>query len=310
MSRVDKVDSTYQERIRRMDLLEREWSLCRLHKMMVAYQTSEAIWQELRSSVLQFVSRALKLPKSLNLDAEVSGLQGSQVDLSNVTPNGAVVPKREYLLEYNLVLRAWTQVCREMTERRPDLLSRFRVTPNIRIKFSKEQSANEGRPLNTSLLHSDAWVEGPWGMNCFVPIAGDTDLNTLEFWETNKFQDEFLQMSPSYNDMSWVQKHYAPVTSLVPQQGLVHLSDYSLLHKTIMRQNCGARLSIDTTIHVGNHCLPVRSDEYLDSIPDIGHDTIVAITKSEKDTPIENSNAFQHYTSGSLRLVDLREGKR
>ena len=25
----------------------------------------------------------------------------------NITPNGAVVPKREYHLEYNMVLRSW-----------------------------------------------------------------------------------------------------------------------------------------------------------------------------------------------------------
>lgn len=305
MSSVDNVDSTYLERIERMNLLERQWSLFRLHEMMVAYQISNTSWQELRSSVLQFVSRALKLPKSLDFDEEVSGLQELQVDLSNVTPNGAVVPKREYLLEYNLVLRAWTRVCREMINPQPDLLSRFRVTPNIRIKFSKEQSSNEGRPLNTSLLHSDAWVEGPWGMNCFVPIAGDTSKNTLEFWETDRFEDTFLQMSPSYNDMSWVKNHYVPIASLVPQQGLVHLSDYSLLHKTIMRPSSGARISIDTTIHVGNHNLPVRSDEYLDSIPNIGQDTIVTIARSERDAPVANSSAFQHYTSGSLRLVDL-----
>lgn len=303
---MDKVDSTYPERIERMNLLEREWSLSRLHEMMVAYRISNTDWQELRASVLRYVSRALRLQKPLDFDAEVSGLQELQVDLTNVTPNGAVVPKREYLLEYNLVLRAWTQVCREMTKPRPELLSRFRVTPNIRIKFSQEQSSNEGRPLNTSLLHSDAWVEGPWGMNCFVPIAGDTAHNTLQFWQTEGFEDKFLQMSPSYNDMSWVQNHYAPIASLVPQQGVVHLSDYSLLHRTIMRPSSGARLSIDTTIHVGNHNLPVRSDEYLDSIPNIGKDTIVVIARSEKEAPVANASAFQHYTNGSLRLVDLR----
>ena len=29
------------------------------------------------------------------------------------------------------------------------------------------------RVLNTSLPHSDAWSDGPWGMNCFIPLFGD-----------------------------------------------------------------------------------------------------------------------------------------
>jgi murein DD-endopeptidase MepM/ murein hydrolase activator NlpD len=34
-----------------------------------------------------------------------------------------------------------------------------------------------GRGLNTALPHSDAWVEGPWGMNCYFPLFGDVKKN-------------------------------------------------------------------------------------------------------------------------------------
>ena len=54
-----------------------------------------------------------------------------------------------------------------MIGKKPSLLRYFRMTPNIRIKFGKDLKDNLKRNLNTSHPHSDAWVEGPWGMNCF-----------------------------------------------------------------------------------------------------------------------------------------------
>ena len=53
------------------------------------------------------------------------------------------------------------------------------MTPNIRVKFGSELKDNINRGLNTSHPHSDAWVEGPWGMNCFFPIIGDYKRNNL-----------------------------------------------------------------------------------------------------------------------------------
>ena len=35
----------------------------------------------------------------------------------NVTPNGAVVPKRDYQLEYNLFIKAWCNCIKELSEK-------------------------------------------------------------------------------------------------------------------------------------------------------------------------------------------------
>jgi hypothetical protein len=36
----------------------------------------------------------------------------------NITPNGAIVPKREFHLEYNLVLRSWCDLVRANVKKR------------------------------------------------------------------------------------------------------------------------------------------------------------------------------------------------
>ena len=76
-------------------------------------------------------------------------------------------------IEYNLILRNWCELVRRITKHDPKLLKLFRITPNIRIKFGTELNDNLNRGLSTSVPHSDAWVEGPWGMNCFIPFFGD-----------------------------------------------------------------------------------------------------------------------------------------
>lgn len=293
------------DRINRMTEMADQWNLVRPHAMMVVHRIDPIHFSNLQQAVLQYVSRALRIHGTPLTDSEIGLLSPATVDLHNVTPNGAVVPKKEYQLEFNLVLREWTKICKAMISPNPKLLTKFRVTPNIRLKFSKEQNDNIGRPLNTSLLHSDAWVEGPWGMNCFIPLAGDTASNTLEFWDTDQFSDDYLRLSPSYEEMSWVQPFFSPIPELIPEKGNLHISDYSLLHRTIMKPACGARLSIDTTIMVGNHELMIRSDEYIDEVPAIGDSELVIVERSENDEIKTNTSAFHHYTSGSLRLVKI-----
>ena len=296
-----------KERLGRIDEMTSSWMLERPHQLMCAYRIEERDWKAFRTAVLRYVSRALHLDTELVGDDQVASLTLESTDLQNVTPNGAVVPKKEYSLEFNMILRSWTEICRKMTSRRPELLQAFRITPNVRIKFGQDQKENIQRPLNTAIVHSDAWVEGPWGLNCFLPIAGDTKNNTLEFWETESFEERFLSMSESYLDMDWVLEHYRPMPDLIPSQGMVHLSDYALLHKTALNPGCGTRVSIDTTLMVGKHELAVRQDEYVKQIPRIGTDSFMAVARSEGDAIESNKSAFQHYSQGSMKLITLMD---
>jgi len=193
-----------------------------------------------------------------------------------------------------------------MIIKKPLLLSRFRTTPNIRIKFGKEIDANKKRELNTSLPHSDAWVEGPWGMNCFVPIVGDLKKNNLLYYSPNKFREVFLKASKTYKEMQWVLKYYKPMHNLVPQPGNIYISDYALVHKTFRKTNSKTRISIDTTIFIGDH-LPHkdRLNEYKDKIPNYGVDEFRSSSKYENDEVIDKKSTFSHYTKTILKTVRI-----
>ena len=289
-----------------MSLVSSEWEGQLCHQLMAQFKISDGEFSLLWASLALYLSRALHLDRVPTSDGEISSLSLDNVDLSNVTPNGAVVPKREYQVEFNAVLGCWSSICRQMITLNPGLLSRFRLTPNIRIKFGQELEKNVNRPLNTSIPHSDVWVEGPWGMNCFLPVMGDCKGNTLLYYDTDEFSEEYLLNSETYTSMQWVLNHYSAIPDIRAAVGSVNLSDYALIHRTERIVGCGTRVSIDTTITVGDHdVIPERESEYLTFIPDFRNNHFMICHASEKDRFETEKSPFEHYTKKSLELIEL-----
>jgi hypothetical protein len=196
-----------------------------------------------------------------------------------------------------------------MIKNDPKLLKKFRITPNIRIKFGIELEENKDRVLSTSWPHSDAWVEGPWGMNCYTPLLGDVENNNLIFWkpkDEENFNDDCLKTAATYEEMQWVLDEYELDNELSPLKGKVHISDYALIHATDRKEQCGTRVSMDTTVFVGDHEVHTdRESEYLDEVKIIGVDKLISTTRSlTEDLIVDKKSTFSHYTSGTLRMHD------
>jgi len=294
-------------RIKRIAQMKELWSLNFEHKLITSLSLKNIQFENLKRCIKLYVSKALEFNYVEEDSSFVKKVDENRINQKNITPNGAVVPKREYLLEYNMVLREWSAIVKKMLSGNENLISIFRITPNIRIKYAKDLESNDGRPLNTSYPHSDAWVEGPWGMNCYVPILGDTDKNTLVYYEPiiEKFNEKMMQSSPSYKDMQWVMKDYKKI-DFTPQKKKVYFSDYSMIHNTNRDQNCGTRISIDTTLYVGEHKPHKdREKEYRDKIPNFGISEIIDPGQSTEDTIYEKKTTYSHYTSGKMKYVDL-----
>ena len=293
-----------KERIKK---ISNSWDLKIIHDLMVSYKIPKNDFQELLKCTKLYISKALNFPFTIDDLAFLKLVDKQKTYRKNITPNGGVVPKREFQLEYNMILRTWASIVKKMTSNDEKLLKLFRTTPNIRIKFGKELKDNVGRGLSTSIPHSDAWVEGPWGMNCFVPLMGDTKRNNLVCYEPkNKFKEEFLETSPTYDKMQWVLKEYKPITRLKPTSGNLYISDYALIHNTNRKLKSKTRISIDTTVFVGNHKPHKdRLPEYRDIIPQTGIDEFIDVGQYENEKFVEKNSVFSHYTSKVLKTLKL-----
>ena len=292
-------------RYRRMNKITFEWNLKKIHPLITTYKIPKTFFETFKFNIKLYISKALDIKFNENDKIFIKNIDKARKNRTNITPNGAVVPKREFHLEYNLVLRSWVELIKQITSNNTKLLKLFRVTPNIRIKFGKELIDNKRRGLSTSNPHSDAWVEGPWGMNCFIPFFGDTKKNNLVYYEPkSKFDENFLKTSPTYTNMQWVMKYYKPIKKINPKSGFVHISDYASIHNTYRTKNCGTRVSIDTTIFVGNHKPHKdRKIEYRSKIPNIGLSEFVDAGQYESEKPARKISIYSHYTSRVLKLV-------
>ena len=300
--------SSLQYRKVRMTTMANQWGASKVNDLFIHKKIPDALYDELRRSIGMYIAKALHFNYTEDEELFIQRLNDSRHDRTNVTPNGGVVPKKEYALEYNMFIRSWCNIVKEFIKDDPSYLKKFRLTPNIRIKYAEELEDNVGRGLDTAWPHSDAWVEGPWGMNCHLPIFGDTKNNYLHFYklkDESAFEDFFLDTSEVYTNMQWVVDFYEDDT-IVPERGYINVSDYALLHKTKRNPGAGTRVSIDTTIFAGDHDVhPDRKTEYLDTIPNIGEELFIACLRSEVDEVSDKKTVFSHYTSGSLKHITL-----
>ena len=206
-------------RIERIDNMTKSWGLNREHDLISSLQLDKNIFEDFKVKIKLYVSRALNFSFEENDGDFLKKVNKARENRKNVTPNGAVVPKKEFQLEYNIILRDWSITIKNMIKKDKKLLSIFRITPNIRVKYGKELEDNIGRPLNTAVPHSDAWLEGPWGLNCYFPILGDCENNTLVYYQPKKgeFDEKMMSSSTSYENMNWVMKHYEKI-DFVPKK--------------------------------------------------------------------------------------------
>lgn len=292
-------------RKKRINKICKEWNLKRNHDLMVSHKLDKKTFFDFKLKVKLYISRALNIKFENDDKIFVKKVNLARSNRTNVTPNGAVVPKKEFQLEYNMILRDWCKIIKKLIRKNPSLITRFRTTPNIRIKYGKELDDNLGRGLSTSLPHSDGWVEGPWGMNCFFPLFGDVKNNNLVYYEPITFNEKMISTAATYTEMQWVMKYYKKI-KIKPQIGSIYFSDYALIHNTFRNKNSGTRISIDTTLFVGNHKPHKdREKEYRKNIPEVGLDEIVRVRNSENKKFSEKSSVFSHYTANSLKTIKL-----
>ena len=293
-------------RIKRMSQLKNKWELKFVNDLMLEYKIPKELNYKFKFYLKNYISKALNFDFEEDDDLFLKKVDKNKTNRTNVTPNGAVVPKREYNLEYNLFLKVWCELIANLSKNSLKTLRFFRMTPNIRIKYAKDFKDNVNRDLNTSHPHSDAWVEGPWGMNCFIPIFGDTNNNNLKFYYPRSFEDNFLDRSPSYKEMQWVMKNYREL-NFKPKKGCLYISDYALVHNTMRNKHAGSRISVDSTIFTDKKNNPPKSriKEYRTVIPKIGESEIVDAGQYAFKKFAEKKGIYSHYTSKVLRSIKL-----
>ena len=103
-------------RLKRINDITKKWKLNKVHPLITAYKINKNFFEEFKFNLKLYVSKAMSIHFDENDKKFINNVDRARNNRTNITPNGAIVPKREYHLEYNMVLRSWCELIKLITK--------------------------------------------------------------------------------------------------------------------------------------------------------------------------------------------------
>lgn len=208
----------------------------RITPLTFCWRIPERRFCELQAAVFEFLG-----------GRSVSDLDRDRATDQNITPNGLVVPKRDRVLEYNLVVRRFAEIINAMGI--GHLIESWHVPLNVRVKYGEFDASNLDRDHPTEHLHSDSWAgESAESVTVHIPLFGDITHNRVAMaYPPFDFEESWLGPRATYAEGSQDIAHrYQPIDFTTPRGSLM-LMDFATLHASTLAEGAGTRVSIDTT---------------------------------------------------------------
>ena len=228
---------------------------CRKHSpLIVSHRIDPALFERLRVAASSYLLRCLpdqsKASSKLLSDEEalLAEFSRQMSVIKNVTPNGIVVPKREFILEYNAFVSAFAQITKSL--RIGDLIDFWVNPPNLRFKNSEVSEKLLARSYASEHTHTEAWI--PLNtrrcFSVFIPILGDAERNRVEFYTPpSHFDESWLDPQNSYKEGAEIAANYSKIE--VPyEKGTLVVTEVATMHATKRLPASGPRISIDVNV--------------------------------------------------------------
>ena len=88
----------------RINFITKKWKLKKVHPLITTYKIEKDFFEEFKFNLKLYISKALKIKFENSDNLFIKNIDNAKNNRLNVTPNGAVVPKREYHLEDETLL--------------------------------------------------------------------------------------------------------------------------------------------------------------------------------------------------------------
>ena len=207
---------------------------------------SDEIRGDLKESLTNYIVKSLKCfyKEDFVIDEEfLSRFEERILNLPNRTPNGAFHPKKENVVEYNILQKNVVKALAETGI----LENCLAVQPcTVRVVSGKKADLDHNRPLATTKLHSDAWASHVGDAILGCPLLGDPT-TSLEFYEPQQTSEDFFLSLENYDDglKKFMNKEFLGCARM----GYLSVFDHACLHKTSLNEG-GIRVSFDFGIIV------------------------------------------------------------
>lgn len=281
------------------DLQSRFTNSTRVNPLTIVHSPSSRDFQDLYHSVETYMGGSLK-----DYEEKLP---------PQVTPNGMIVPKRNTVIEYNMVVRSFARIMDRLGF--GDLVESWHIPLNVRFKGSVVSELNMRRKHPTEHAHSDSWAgESSESVTVHIPIMGDCQKNYVQmFYPDDEFKDAWLGPRKSYADGHELLTHYTPVNYITPMGGVAFM-DFATLHASTRLENAGPRVSIDTTFVLKKDWMSEKihkwrkGERLSDSMLKTLGETHIFYFPDSPESQVDTRGGFKHPTK--LKLVKIARNPR
>ena len=218
----------------------------KINDLMYEIRIPKNLFNNIKSNTINYISKSFN-DKETIFDETIllKKLANKRKNISNITPNGMMVPKKEIALEFNNVVKSYVEILKEL--KCTDLIENFHFPPNLRIKYPEVKRKNLIRKHPTELMHSDTWTgANPNWCAVHLFLLGDISKNHIKYAEPPKnFDEDWLK--PLEN--SHLGKNISNKFKIVkykPKKGSMIIADATIIHQSFRKKNAGIRVSLDT----------------------------------------------------------------
>lgn len=211
------------------------------------------LFERLQVATANYVMRSLpRVQWSGEMGDVVPAIDSEWGRIQTITAGGIVVPKRNTVLEYNLVLRAFSEIVEAIEI--AEYVAEWHVPINIRVKYKTQPLGSKHSPRPSERAHSDAWAgEHPDSVTVHIPLLGDTSGNYVAIYQPHDdFDESWLVPTVSQDHAEIAQyettlaKNYKELISERTALGEVLLLDAAMLHASRRTIHCGTRISLES----------------------------------------------------------------
>ncbi|MBH09660.1 MAG: hypothetical protein CMG74_04755 [Candidatus Marinimicrobia bacterium] len=238
-------------------------SIYKISPLIISHHIDKELLLKFNNSVIKYLSKSATCSYKLKNEKQLIDYYNlNQKNLNFITPNGAVVPKKETSKEFNLITRNFVNIVKSLKIN--NYIIKFHIPLNIRIKFRKIPKSYYSRDRATEKPHSDSWAgESSNCVNLHIPIFGDINNNKMEFYHPRKLDEKWLRPLKNFQTGEKYIKYFKKVRFITKKGNLI-ISDFATLHKTVRKKNCNTRISLDTTFELlrknNNYARKIHSD--------------------------------------------------
>jgi hypothetical protein len=215
-------------------------------RLLAVYTLPEKEFEALKVATMLFLSRCLPNKGTLvEEDKLMEAFESNIHAVSNMTPNGKMMPKPFLTLEYNMWVRSIVDIIETMNV--ADLVDTFRL-PTLRYKASQQSDELLRRPYATEKPHLETWVGHTQDSIAFhIPILGDIANNYLQLCSPPEdFEESWADPLEDFTAGEEIAGKYQ-MQDVRPEPGYLYVFECTSLHYSVRNPGAGSRVSLEVT---------------------------------------------------------------